>query len=33
MSLFLSWVFDLIDVAGENEARARLAKAACQAKP
>lgn len=26
---FLSWVADLVDVSGENEARAKLAQAGC----
>lgn len=28
--LFLGWVADVLDVAAQNEARARLAKAACE---
>ena len=30
-SLFLNWVAELVDVGGQNESRARLAKSACAA--
>jgi len=30
-SAYLAWVADVLDVAGQNETRARMARAACRA--